>query len=210
VHAERRRAHAPHLLLAGGYLAFFWLALPRSYDRFTLPAAISLVLLAGEGWDAGLAWGRRRLPRLHRPLLALLLAVSLARAVELDLRLLFDARAQVGPWIERDGGGEATTWVVTEAVWLPSYGQRVAYRRPGHFGRLLAEHRPLHVVGESALLDETGWRNMFASRGYREAWRGAGPIPPRLSQPRSSRSNLDKIGRELVIWRRAAAPEAAP
>lgn len=207
---DRRRPHLPHLLLAGGYAGFFWLALPRSYARFTLPLALSGALLAGEGWGAALAWGRDRFPRWIRPLLALLLLASLARGVELDLRLLFDSRALVGRFIEHDGGDESTTWIVSKADWLPSCGQRVAFRKPAAFGRLLAEHRPLHVVGESALLDEPGWRNMLVSRGYREVWRSDGPVPAVLSHPRWARSNLDKISRELVVWKLAPSAEPSP
>jgi hypothetical protein len=205
---ERRERHGVHLWAAGGYALFMWLALPRAYDRFALPVAISAVLLAGAGADDLLVRfpSRRRLVGVA---LGAVLAFSAARAVELDLRLRFDSRATIGEWIAADGGSYETTWVLGKHDWAPLGGRRVGLGTPRYFGRLLRRSPPRHLVVEAEWSRSPRWSGVVGAAGFVVVHRDAGRVPARLTRPGGARTNLDKISPELVVYRRAAAEAAS-
>jgi len=198
-----RSRHREHLACSVVYLAILWAFVPWNYDRFVLPAAISAVLLAGIGWERVVA------PRLSGRVRAIVLTTlglfCTARAVELDLRLVFDSRRLVGEWIETDGGGFESTWVLAPTSWSPIVGARIQTGLPPYLRRQLRRYRPRHLVLDASLLNAPQWNRLFEEEDYREAWRSAGPIPPRLTVMTGARTNLDKISPELVVLRRGAS-----
>jgi len=197
----RRRALAP-LAGAAAHLVFFWLTVPRSYDRLLLPAALVGALFAGAGAEWLLGRWRTR-GRAVRWLLAVALAFSAARAAELDLRLLFDSRRLVGDWIRRDGGGVESTWVVGREPWSSAAGFPVASGTPAYFRHQLDRYRPAHLIVEAGQLESAQWRDTYERAGYRVVHRTSGPIPSCISDPRHpARSNLDKVSPELAVLRR--------
>ena len=205
---ERRRRHGFHLPAAIGYALFMWLALPRAYDRFLLPIALSAVLLAGEGADDLLARLRRRGWLVGAALVAILV-YSGTRAAELDLRLRFDSRVTIREWIARDGGSAPTTWVLGKHDWAALAGRQVGLGEPPYFARELRRWAPRHLVAEAAWSRSLRWARVLRAAGYIEAHRDAGRIPARLSRHGRARTNLDKISPELVVYRRASPPAAS-
>jgi hypothetical protein len=219
LHAESRSrladAWAWLLLPALSYLLTFILVVGYVYDRFLLPFAVPLAVVAALGLRRGLdGWPGRRLG----PIAATGVLVWIAwRAVSLDAWLIGDSRTDAEQWLRTSMQPGATVGFAQQLVFLP---------RLDEFATV--EVTPLAPLSDASLPDvivvnvehlkrnapgtpRREWLAWLESPdgAYAQGFRGRTPLPwwsefrwwtVTTDQTESPFTNLDKANPEIAIF----------
>jgi hypothetical protein len=201
-----RRRFAPLGASVLGYGLAFLLPIGFVYDRFLLPLAIPVVALAGLGATTLLA--TRRLPAAFaRAALVAALVYSVARSIDLDGRMLHDARVEATRWIaERSPAGAVVGAVAVDRKVLPPVDYLLQWsglkgKAPAELRRLRLDYL-LAIDTPSRPGSDFGLRRALARGrlGFHEIQRFEPPQRAWLLDFRHAVSNLEAIDPPVVVY----------
>lgn len=201
---------APLLLVVPyqiGLMVFVGLA----YDRHLLPIALVAAVFGGVALDRLLSW--ESLPRaLRRAAVAFVLILAFARAASFDAMMAADPRYSAEAWIEELDPETRIVGLGHEPS-LPRGISTITHPfQPEFVGRIRLLPGAFHDCWTLRALDAEWIVPSHASQlegpgvNYEPAKRFANPFANRLNRTGGAVTNLDKIPRNVTIWRRNDDP----
>jgi hypothetical protein len=194
----RRSRAATYLLIPAA--AHYYLSL-RTLDLITLRYTLPLIVVGGL-CAAGLCAFAARRWRVGAVAVAIVCALGLARAAELDLLLQYDSRYQAERWLKNHAAAASTIETYQKAVYLPRLSAFDHREVPLEQRTLdgIAERRPDFIIISSA-----------AKKGVTHRWNPDWRQGHKLLLPEPGASAfLDALERGRLPYRRVARFEQRP